>query len=51
MVKVKFRYRDSMSGWKWRNQECTVDSLNECINIYGLNDSDVEYEIISIKET
>jgi hypothetical protein len=39
-----------MSNYEWRTQHCTVESIEECIRIYGLNDSDVEYEIISVEE-
>lgn len=49
MVHVKFRYADALSGWEWREQECTVSSVNECKRIYGLG-VDCEYEIISIEE-
>lgn len=49
MVRVKFRYRDAMSNWQWRTQQCTVDSVAECIKIYGLG-VDCDYEIISVEE-
>ena len=49
MLEITFRYRDSLSGCKWRTQKCVVDSLEECIRIYGLG-IDCEYEIIEIKE-
>lgn len=49
MVKIKFRYRDEKSDWQWRNQSCTVDSVEECKKIYGLG-VDCEYEIISVEE-
>lgn len=49
MVHIKFRYRDSYSDWEWRNQECTVESVAECIKIYGLDESDVDYEIVEVK--
>lgn len=47
MLHIKFRYKDEMSNWEWREQECEVSSLRECIKIYGLG-TDCEYEIISI---
>ena len=50
MLHIKFKYRDSMSNWQWREQECTVSSVAECIKIYGLNESDVDYEIIEVTE-
>lgn len=49
MVKIKFKYRDAMSNWEWRGQECTMSSVLECIKIYGLG-VDCDYEIISVEE-
>ena len=50
MKHITFRYADAMSNYEWRTQHCTVESIEECIRIYGLNEPDVEYEIISIEE-
>jgi len=49
MVKVKFKYRDELSKWQWREQECQVSSVDECIRIYGLG-VDCEYEIVSVEQ-
>lgn len=49
MLKITFKYADVMSNWEWRTQSCTVESVEECIRIYGLG-TDCEYEIISIEE-
>lgn len=49
MLKIKFKYRDAMSGWHWRKQECVVPSVDDCIRIYGLG-VHCDYEIVSIKE-
>ncbi len=49
MLEIKFRYRDSMSNWEWREQECLVSSVDRCKEIYGLG-IDCDYEIISIRE-
>lgn len=49
LKRIKFRYRDAMSGWEWREQSCTVESVAECIKIYGLG-IDCEYEIVSVEE-
>ena len=49
MVHIKFEYRDAMSGWEWRSQECTVSSVEECKRIYGLG-IDCEYRIVSVEE-
>lgn len=49
MLKIKFEYKDEMSNWEWRKQECIVSSVEECIRIYGLG-IDCEYRIISVEE-
>ena len=49
MVRVKFKYRDDYSRGEWREQECIVSSVNECVKLYGLG-IDCEYEIISTEE-
>lgn len=49
MLKIKFEYKDEMSNWEWRKQECIVSSVEECIRIYGLG-VDCEYRIISVEE-
>lgn len=49
MLHITFRYRDAMSNWEWREQSCTVSSVEECKKIYGLG-IDCEYEIISVEE-
>lgn len=48
MLKIKFRYKDEYTCGEWRFQECTVRTLSECLDIYGLNK--IEYEILEIKE-
>ena len=47
---IKFRYRDNLSKWQWREQECTVSSVAECKRVYGLDEDDVEYEILSVED-
>ena len=49
MVRVKFKYRDELSKGQWREQECQVSSVQECIKIYGLG-IDCDYEILSVQE-
>ena len=50
---VEFKYADSLSGWEWRNQSCSVYADNEsgarreCIKIYGLG-VDCEYQITKV---
>ena len=50
MYKITFRYKDSYSNWEWRVQHCVVSSVEECIRIYGLNNTDVRYEILEIEK-
>lgn len=49
MVTVKFRYRDKLSGYEWKEQSCHVSSVEQCKRIYGLG-IDCDYEIISVTE-
>lgn len=49
MVKVTFEYRDSYSFPNWNKQSCVVESVAECIRIYGLG-TDCEYNILSVEE-
>lgn len=48
MLNITFKYKDWLSGENWRTQHCTVSSVSEFIRIYGLNDDDVDYEIIEM---
>lgn len=49
MVHVVFEYRDEYcKDGKFRKQECTVPSVEKCIEIYGLESC--EYKIISVEE-
>ena len=50
MLSITFRYADAMSNCEWRTQHCVVYSVEECKRIYGLDDGDVEYEILEVKE-
>ena len=50
MLHIVFKYRDDLSGWEWRKQECTVSSVEECKRIYGLDAGDCEYVIVSVEE-
>lgn len=49
MKRIKFKYRDAYSNWNWKEQECCVSSVEECIKIYGLV-VDCDYEIISVED-
>ena len=49
MLRIKFRYKDDYSNWEWRDRECTMSSVDECIKVYGLG-NDCDYEILSVEE-
>ena len=49
MLRIKFEYRDEMSHWEWRKQECVMSSVKECKEVYGLG-VDCEYRILSVEE-
>lgn len=49
MLRIKFKYRDDMSNWEWREQSCTMSSVEECKKTYGLG-IDCDYQIISVEE-
>lgn len=49
MLKIKFRYRDEMSNWEWREQSCVMSSVAECKKVYGLG-VDCDYQIVSVEE-
>ena len=49
MKKITFRYADAMSNWQWRTQHCIMESVAECIKMYGLG-IDCDYEIVSVEE-
>ena len=46
---IVFEYRDELSKWEWRRQECIMSSVEECKRIYGLG-VDCDYRIVSVKE-
>lgn len=51
MFQIKFKYKDSLSNGEWREQECFVESVRKCKELYGLGiDPDCEYEILSVEE-
>jgi hypothetical protein len=49
MLEIRFRYKDALSDWEWREQKCVCRSVEQCINLYGLG-TDCEYEILEVKE-
>lgn len=50
MKRITFKYRDSLSNFEWRTQSCTVESVDECIRIYGLEEDDVDWILVSVEE-
>lgn len=49
MVHIVFEYMDAWSHGEWNRQECTVSSVEKCMDIYGLG-KDCDYRIISVEE-
>lgn len=49
MVQVIFEYKDEYTYGNWIRQNCIVESLDECIEMYGLG-RDCEYRIVDIQE-
>lgn len=49
MKKITFRYVDALSNWEWRTQTCIVESIEECIKLYGLG-IDCDYEILEVED-
>lgn len=49
MLKIVFEYQDSYTHGKWRRQQCILESVQKCIELYGLG-VDCEYRIISVEE-
>ena len=43
---IKFKYKDEYSNGRWEEQSCKMESLSECIKMYGLDQGDVEYRIV-----
>lgn len=46
MIKIRFRYKDEYSHGEWREQECTVSSMDECIKLYGLDNVEHEFLVV-----
>lgn len=50
MLKITFKYKDAYTRGNWSTQTCVVETMEQCIKFYGLDKSDVEYEITSVEE-
>jgi len=49
MKHIVFEYRDQYCrDGKFRRQECTVNSVEECVRIYGLENC--EYNILLVED-
>lgn len=47
MVHIKFEYKDKWTNGNWQQQECCVESVQECKKLYGLG-IDCEYRILEV---
>ena len=50
MKRITFKFKDRYTNGKWITQHCTVETLDKMIQIYGLNEDDVEWELVEIEE-
>lgn len=48
MKRIIFEFKDEYTHGEWRKRECRVESVGECIEIYGLDKC--EYRIIKVEE-
>lgn len=48
MFKITFKYRDEYNYPNWSEQQCILDSVEKCIELYGLHEC--EYEILKIEQ-
>ena len=48
MLEILFKYCDNLSKGNWNIQRCSVPSVQECIEIYGLG-IDCDYRIEKIR--
>ncbi len=49
MKHIVFEYKDAYTNGNWSRQECTVSSVNECVQLYGLG-IDCDYRILSVED-
>ena len=49
MKHIVFEYKDRYTNGEWRKQECVLESVQECKEIYGLG-IDCEYRILKVEE-
>lgn len=49
MFHIRFKYKDQYTRGEWREQECYVTSVEECMRIYGLDVDCFDYEILSVE--
>lgn len=49
LLRIEFEFKDAYTHGEWRRQTCTMRSVEECVQRYGLG-VDCEYRILSVKE-
>lgn len=50
MYRIKFRYKDRFTHGRWSYQECTMESVEKCIDFYGLKVDCDDYEILEVTD-
>ena len=49
MKHIIFEYKDKYTHGEWNQQECYVESLKQCVEMYGLG-VDCEYRIVLVED-
>ena len=49
MLYIEFEYKDQYTNGNWSKQSCTMESLQECKEFYGLG-VDCEYRITKVED-
>ena len=49
MLRIEFEYRDAYTNGRWSKQECVMESVSECVRMYGLG-VDCEYRIVKVTD-
>ena len=50
MLQITFKFKDVYTHGTWKTQTCVVPSIEECIRVYGLDEPNVDFEIIKVTD-
>ena len=51
MKRIVFEFRDYYTRGSWKTRVVICESVEECIRLYGLNKSDVDFNILQVDDT